>query len=89
MQYNISSYNIKLKSSFEIGKEDFERELGVIRERHPDCLVWNRSMGSLKHEWAAHNAFHAPGLVHKQTADTDLNWPQLWIVRLFSIKQIT
>ena len=82
MQYNISSNNIKLKSSYEIGKEDFERELAAIREQHPDCLVWRRSMGSLKCEWAAHNAFHALGLVRKQTADTDLNWPQNWLARV-------
>lgn len=82
MQYKISPNNIQLKSSFEISKVDFERELEAIREEHPDCLVWNRSMGSLKREWAAHNAFHALGLVRKQTADTDLNWPQPWYVRL-------
>ena len=57
-------------------------ELSAIRERHPDSLVWNRSMDSLKHEWAVHNAFHALGLVRKQSADTDLNWPQPWYVRL-------
>lgn len=82
MQYSISPNNIQLKSSFEISKVDFERELEAIREEHPECLVWNRSMGSLKREWAAHNAFHALGLVRRQTADTDLNWPQPWYVRL-------
>ena len=82
MHYDISSYNIQLKSSFEISKEDFELELEAIRAEHPDCLVWNRSMDSLKREWAAHNTFHALGLVRKQTADTDLNWPQPWLARL-------
>ena len=82
MDYEVSSNNIKLKSSYEVGKDDFERELAVIREQHPDSLVWNRSIDSLKHEWAAHNAFHALGLVRKQTADTDLNWPQPWFIRL-------
>ena len=82
MKYDISSNNIQLKSSFEISKEDFERELEAIRAEHPDCLVWNRSMDSLKREWAAHNAFHALGLVRKQTADTDLNWPQPLLTRL-------
>ena len=53
-----------------------------MREEYPDSLVWRRSIGSLKREWAAHNAFHALGLVRRQTADTDLNWPQLWIVRI-------
>lgn len=78
----MSANNIKLKSSYEVGKDDFERELAVIREQHPDSLVWNRSIDSLKREWAAHNAFHALGLVRKQTADTDLNWPQPWFIRL-------
>ncbi len=73
MDYEVSSNNIKLKSSYEIIKEDFEGELAVIRYRHPDSLVWNRSMDSLKREWAVHNAFHALGLVRKQSADTDLN----------------
>ena len=82
MDYDVSSNNIKLKSSYEIRKDDFERELAAIRELHPDCLVWNRSIDSLKREWAAHNAFHALGLVRKQTADTDLNWPQPWYVRV-------
>ena len=82
MEYNVKANSIKLKSSYEISKEDFERVLTAIRERHPDCQVWNRSMESLKREWAAHNAFHALGLVRKQTADTDLNWPQPWFVRL-------
>ena len=82
MDYDVSSNNIKLKSSFEVSKDDFEGELAAIRELHPDSLVWNRSIDSLKREWAAHNAFHALGLVRKQTADTDLNWPQPWFIRL-------
>ena len=82
MDYEVSSNNIKLKSSYEVSKDDFERELIALRERHPESQVWNRSIDSLKREWAAHNAFHALGLVRKQTADTDLNWPQAWYVRL-------
>ena len=38
-------------------------------------------MDSLKREWAVHNAFHALGMVRKQSADTDLNWPQPWLIR--------
>ena len=82
MDYEVSANNIQLKSSFEVSKDDFERELMTIWELHPDSLVWNRSIDSLKREWAAHNAFHALGLVRKQTADTDLNWPQPWFIRL-------
>ena len=82
MDYEVSSNNIKLKSSYEVSKDDFERELLALRERHPESQVWNRSIDSLKREWAAHNAFHALGLARKQSADTDLNWPQAWYIRL-------
>ena len=82
MQYNISSNDLQLKSSFLVRKGDYERVLAEIREAHPECLVWNRSIRSLKREWAAHNAFHALGLLRKRTGDTDLNWPQKWYIRI-------
>lgn len=82
MQYKVTPTNIQLKSSFEVRKEDFERELLSMREAHPESLVWNRSIKSLKREWAAHNAFHAMGVFRKQTADVDLDWPQGWFYRI-------
>ena len=82
MEYDVTSNNIRLKSSFEVSKDDFERELAAIREQHPDSLVWNRSIDSLKREWAVHNAFHALGVFRSRTAHMDLNWPQPWFVRL-------
>ena len=82
IQYKVSPNNNQLKYSYESSKDVFERELEAIRAEHPDCLVWNRSMESLKREWAAHNAFHALGLVRNKTADTDLNWPQNWLSRM-------
>ena len=80
--YTVSPNNIHMESSFEISKEDFESELKTLREQYPDSLVWNRSMDSLKREWAAHNALHAMGIARKQTAHADLNWPQHWLIRL-------
>ena len=80
--YTVSPNNIHMESSFEISKDDFERELKTLREQYPDSLVWNRSMDSLKREWAAHNALHAMGIARKQTAHADLNWPQHWLIRL-------
>ena len=80
--YTVSANNIHMESSFEISKEDFESELKTLREQYPDSLVWNRSMDSLKREWAAHNALHAMGIARKQTAHADLNWPQHWLIRL-------
>ena len=78
----VSSNNIHLNSSFKVPKEEFERELEALRERYPESEVWNRSMESLKREWAAHNAFHALGVFRSRTAHMDLNWPQPWFIRL-------
>ena len=80
--YTVTPTNIHLESSFNVPKADFERELISLREQHPDSLVWNRSIESLKREWAAHNAFHALGIARKQTAHADLNWPQPWLIRI-------
>lgn len=82
MQYKVTPTNIQLKSSFEVRKADFERELLAMREAHPESLVWNRSIKSLKFEWAAHNAFHALGVFRTKTADVDLDWPQGWLMRI-------
>ena len=80
--YTVTPNNIHMESSFQVSKADFERELLAMREQHPESQVWNRSIDSLKHEWAAHNALHALGLFRKQTAHADLNWPQPWLIRL-------
>ena len=81
-RYTVTPTNIHLESSFQVPKADFERELLSMREQHPDSQVWNRSIDSLKREWAAHNAFHAMGIARKQTAHADLNWPQPWLIRI-------
>lgn len=80
-EYSVSPNNIHLESSFRVPKEDFERELKAIREQYPDSQVWNRSIESLKREWATHNAFHAMGIFRSRTGNMDLNWPQPWYVR--------
>lgn len=82
MQYTISSNNLHVKSSFEIPKKDFERELMAVRAEHPESQVWNRSIRSLVREWATHNAFYALGIFRSRTAHMDLNWPQGWLFRL-------
>ena len=42
IKYSVSPNNIHLESSFQVHKAAFEGTLRAIRERHPDCLVWNR-----------------------------------------------
>ena len=82
VNYTASPNNIHLESSFKVPKKDFESELNAIRAQYPDSLVWNRSMESLKREWAAHNALHAMGVFRNRTGHMDLNWPQPWFIRL-------
>ena len=82
IDYTVGPDNIHLESSVKVSKEDFEKELMALRERHPDSRVWNRSIESLKREWAVHNAFHALGFARKQAAHADLNWPQPWFIRV-------
>ena len=81
-EYSVSENNIHFDSSFRVRKDDFEEELKALREQHPESQVWNRSVESLKREWATHNAFHAMGIFRSRTAHMDLNWPQPWYVRL-------
>ena len=81
-EYSVSENNIHVDSSFRIRKDDFEEELRKMREQHPESQVWNRSVESLKREWATHNAFHAMGIFRSRTAHMDLNWPQPWYIRL-------
>ena len=81
-KYSVSENNIHMDSSFLVSKEDFESELNALREQHPNNQVWNRSIESLKHEWATHKAFHAMGIFPNRTGHMDLNWPQPWFVRL-------
>lgn len=81
-KYSVSENNIHLDSSYQVRKDDFESELNALREQHPESQVWNRSIESLKREWATHNAFHAMGIFPNRTGHMDLNWPQPWFVRL-------
>jgi hypothetical protein len=81
-EYSVSENNIHVDSSFRVRKDDFESELKAMREQHPESQVWNRSIESLKREWATHNAFHAMGIFRSRTAHMDLNWPQPWYIRL-------
>jgi len=82
LSYTVSPQNIHIESSFRVPKQAFERELKAMRERFPDSQVWQRTLPSLMREWAAHNAFHALGIFRSRTSNTDLNWPQNWLLRL-------
>ena len=64
------------------GAKKTAAEAGLREQAGEESQVWNRSIDSLKREWAAHNAFHAMGIFRSRTGHMDLNWPQPWFVRL-------
>ncbi len=82
MDVKVSEGKIKLIGSHAVPKVRFDAELKAIRERFPSHVIWQRSMASLCREWAAHNLAYALGIRRGKTADTDLNYPQSWYVKL-------
>ena len=82
IKYTISPGNIHLIDSYLYPKKQFDRQLNRIWGLHPSCEVWNRSRGSLKKEWATHNALYSLGLFRSRTKDVDLNYPQRCYVTL-------
>ena len=82
MRYKIHGDRVKLIDSYLVPKSKFSRELSAIRNLHPTCPLWNRSDGSIKREWAAHNLAYKLGIKRDKTKDVDLEYEQKWYVRL-------
>lgn len=79
MNYTITKDNLHIEDSYKVRK----KEMGVILEHikmtaTTPSLVWNRTMFSLRMEWAVHNALYALGLFRSRTKDVDLNFPNKW-----------
>lgn len=82
MDYKIYADRLKLFNSYLVSKSDFETELNVIRYMNPTCPIWQRTIGSLRREWASHNLAYSLGICRKKTADVDLNFEQKWYEKL-------
>lgn len=67
---------VKLLDSYKVSKRDFEKEINEVKEAVPELPVWNRSMKSLRHEWAAHNLAYNIGIMRSKTRDVDFEYPQ-------------
>lgn len=78
MKYKIYANRIKLYNSFQIPKSRFSRELTMIRNFHPSCRLWNRSEGSIRREWAAHNFAYFLGINREKTSDADFEYEPKW-----------
>lgn len=82
MKYRILGDRVKLFDSYLVSKKKFERELNGIRNLHPTCRLWFRSIGSLRREWATHNLAYSLGVRREKTTDCDLNYEQKWYEKL-------
>ena len=82
MKYKIFGDRVKLYDSYLVPKAKFGRALSSIRNLHPSCLLWGRTDGSLRREWAAHNLLYALGIQRSKTADCDLEFEQTWYHKL-------
>lgn len=78
MLYRVYKDRIKLYNSYEISKKLFTAELLDIKENNPDCALWNRSIASMRREWATHNLAYLLKIKRNKTKDCDLNFTQPW-----------
>ena len=78
MRYKIYSDRIKLFDAYMIPKGSYVRELEKIRNLHPSCLVWRRSVGNIRREWATHNLAYALGIRRDKTESVDLDYEPKW-----------
>ena len=82
MKYKVFADRVKLLDSYKVPKVCFGGALKCIRDFHPDCPLWQRTDGSLKREWAAHNLAYALGIKREKTKDCDLNFELSWYMKL-------
>lgn len=78
MRYKIYGDRVKLIDSYLVPKSKFGRELGAIRNLHPTCRLWKRSIGSLRREWAAHNLAYSLNIRRDKTTDVDFDYEPKW-----------
>lgn len=76
LDYTLTDNNLHIEDSYKIGK----RAMGVIlthikNTAETPSKVWNRSMFSLRMEWAVHNFLYSIGYKRERTADVDLDYP--------------
>lgn len=76
---------IHINDSYRISKSLMETKLERYKtEGTPSeqAVLANRSMDSLKREWATHNLCYKLGLWRSRTKDVDLQFPLPWYERL-------
>lgn len=76
MDCRVFDNRIKVYDSYTVPKDQIETELLDIKNRYTAHCVWNRTMESLKLEWAAHNLLYSWNIRPDKTKDVDLEYPQ-------------
>lgn len=79
-QYNKAVLHIE--DSYKVSKKQFGSVLADIEEKHPDLLIWKRSKGSLKREWATHNMLFRWGWWKSRTKDVDLDYGMIFPIEM-------
>lgn len=82
MKYKIYSDRIKIFDAYLVPKASYTRELDKIRNLHPSCRIWKRSVGNIRREWASHVLAYNLGINPVKTADCDLNYEPKWYENL-------
>lgn len=82
MKYKIYDNCVKLIDSYLVSKKDFQKQLTMIRNLHPNIPLWNRSDASIKREWATHNLLYSLGIARERTKDCDLNYEHKWYMKI-------
>lgn len=77
MKYYVTTYNVHIEDSYAVRGRDFGSVLSEIEEKEGKRTVVfeNRSMFSLKMEWAVHNFLYKINYKRPQTKDVDLDDP--------------
>lgn len=79
-QYNRTVLHIE--DSYKVSKKQFGSVLATIEEAQPLMLVWKRSKGSLKREWATHNMLFRWGWWKSRTKDVDLDYGMIFPIEM-------
>lgn len=82
VHYTINDQCLTIFDSAFVPKYRFVRELVAIRNLHGERPIFQRSLDSLRYEWAAHNALYGLGIAKSRTKDVDLEYPQSFFWKL-------
>lgn len=82
MTYKILENRIKIIDSYTMSDEEFGRAIDEIQSLYPEHIAFKRSRKSMYLEWRAHNLLYRLGIKRSKTADVDLEYPQLWYMKI-------